>query len=188
MTSFEHLFVLVSIIIGLALADVLTSVHKLVMARRRVRFHWLPLTWAFLLFVAATQYWWAFFRTGQAEVWTQFFAFLFVLMELVTLYLIASSALPDVEAGRERIDLKAHYFETKWWFFGLIAVYVALLVADRVLRGRDLLDPIHAYHLAGLVLVLTLMFSRSTLVHGLFTGATAVVFFTFVVQHTLRIM
>ena len=42
----EHLLVLVSIIVGLAITELLTGVRQLVRARKRVRLHWLPLAWA----------------------------------------------------------------------------------------------------------------------------------------------
>lgn len=187
MTSFQHILILVSIVIGLALADVLTSLHNLVMARERVRFHWLPMAWALLLFVAATQYWWAFFQTGRDPAWSHFFAFLFVLLELVALYLIASSALPDVTPDQRPIDLEAHYFDTRFWFFGLIALYVALLVIDRLIRGNPLWEPVHGFHATGIVLALILMWSEDTRVHAAITGITAAVFFAFVLRYTLRI-
>ena len=73
----EHLLVLVSIIIGLAITDLLTSVRQLVRARRRVRLHWLPLATAGILFLWLVQHWWAFFWIVQAELWaSNSFAFL----------------------------------------------------------------------------------------------------------------
>ena len=41
MTPFEHLAVLISIVLGLGLTQLLLSAHRLVQARGRVRFYWL---------------------------------------------------------------------------------------------------------------------------------------------------
>ena len=90
----EHLLVLVSIIIGLAITELLTGVRQLVRARRRIRLHWLPLTWAGFLFLGLVQSWWVYL--GQAQRWGgNFFVFLFVLLNPMVLYLASSSLLPD---------------------------------------------------------------------------------------------
>ena len=59
MTPFEHLAVLISLVLGLAIAQLLTTAHRLVLARERVRFYWLPLTWATP---------WACMRRGMARI------------------------------------------------------------------------------------------------------------------------
>ena len=92
----EHLLVLVSIIIGLAITELLTGVRQLVRARKRVRVHWLPLTWAGVMFLVLVQHWWNNFLFSQQKLWaSNFFAFLVFLVSPVLLYLASSSLLPD---------------------------------------------------------------------------------------------
>ena len=54
MTPFAYLLVLVSIVMSLAMADISTSLHRLLRARRQVRSHWLtPAAGLWLLACAA---------------------------------------------------------------------------------------------------------------------------------------
>ena len=56
MTSFEYLSVLISIILGLGLTHLLSAVRDLIQQRAQVRWHWLPVLWAGLIFVAQIQW------------------------------------------------------------------------------------------------------------------------------------
>jgi len=43
MSKFEIMATLITIVFGLMLADLFTSLHKLIKARKIVKWHWLPL-------------------------------------------------------------------------------------------------------------------------------------------------
>jgi hypothetical protein len=129
-TPFEHLAVLISIVLGLGLTHLLASVHKVIQARARVRFYWLPIVWVVLLFISQIEWWWASFALRTETKWN-FFYFLFVLLSPVSLYLAAAFALPDVETDRD-YDLRAYYYENRGWFFAVLASSPAL---DAVRRG-----------------------------------------------------
>jgi hypothetical protein len=53
MTLREHAIALVSVVIGLGLTQLLSNLHELIAARRRVRWYALP-----LLFVSSPRYHW----------------------------------------------------------------------------------------------------------------------------------
>src|SRR5665213_1359758 len=55
----EHWATLVSIIIGLGIADLLVNLHRLLHARKRVAWDALPLVWATIAFLWLFNYWWA---------------------------------------------------------------------------------------------------------------------------------
>jgi hypothetical protein len=120
-TPFEHLSVLILIILGLGIAQLLTNVHALAQAADRVRVYWLSVLWATLIFVGQVEWWWSSFSFQKLplETWS-FFYFLFVLLSPVTLYLAAAFVLPGIGPG-ERVDLRAHYYRTKGWFFAMAA-------------------------------------------------------------------
>src|SRR5262245_65925483 len=96
MTPFEYLLILVSIEIGLAVADISTSLHRLLRSRHQVRWHWLPLAAALLVVLVILQFWWAFYRFGQTEVWSRYGAFLLLMLQLVLMFLLASAAVPEL--------------------------------------------------------------------------------------------
>jgi hypothetical protein len=145
LSQFNYLSVLISIIIGLAIAQILTGLGRLIQARTRVAFYWPSAAWAVLLLAVCVQSWWSLFRLRADADWT-FFAFLVVVSHPVGLFLVCSLVLPDPGefAGPRPVDLKANYFDHRRWFFGLmIAVSAARLlrpvvVADQPLTALDI--------------------------------------------------
>lgn len=72
MDAFSYLSVLISIILGLAVTQVLQGFRGLMLARSRVRTYWPALVWAVLVLVICVQVWWAMFGLSQrtAARWT----------------------------------------------------------------------------------------------------------------------
>ena len=62
MTPFEYLSVLVSIIVGLALTQLLSGAARLIQLRRRVVMHPATLWWMASLFLINVQVWWVAFE------------------------------------------------------------------------------------------------------------------------------
>ena len=144
MSQLEYLIALISIIVGLGLADLARSLRELVRPDRAVRWHWLPLAWATTVFLLVLQLWWASFGALQAELFSRVLVFLPYLLAFLVLYLACSFALPDAEwesgAGGgeggggegEVLDLKEFYFSPahRQWFFGIM---ILLLVLGQVI-------------------------------------------------------
>jgi hypothetical protein len=131
MDAFSYLSVLISIIVGLAVTQVLQGFRALMLARSRVRTYWPALVWAVLVLVIAVQEWWAMFDLGQrpAALWT-FLDFGLVLLQTAPLYLMAGLILPDVDRERE-LDLREHYYAHHRWFFSLLVLLI-LIGASRM--------------------------------------------------------
>jgi hypothetical protein len=133
--AFSYLSVLLSIIVGLAITQVLQGYRALLLARERVRFDALPLTWSALTLLFATQSWWASFGLLHHDDWT-FLSFSMVLLQTVLLYLLAAVTLPEGPGG-ETVDLRAHYArERRPFFLILIGLLAASLLKDLSLDGR----------------------------------------------------
>lgn len=169
MTPFEYLLVLVSIVISLAVADIATSLHRLLRARRRVRWDWLTLAAALLVLLVIVQFWWAFYRIGQVEVWSRYGAFLLLMLSLITMFLLACAVLPDEVT--ERLDLAAYYEENRryfWTLFALVAVVAAAvkLVADLGTAAPGVLILEAVTNLVIAALMLSLAFVRSRVYHS----------------------
>lgn len=187
MSPVEHLIVLVSIIIGLAIVDLLSSLRHLIRNRDRVRFHWLPLTWTALIFLQLVQIWWTYFYSLQADIWRSYFAYAFLLMVPVLLYLIASWILPDRdEAGQ--IDLREYYFRENGWIFGLISLAVVVQIASELLQGVDLFHPARIIQLTGASLFASLAWTKNIRYHGAVTLLVIGLFVTFAVVYTVRLI
>lgn len=146
MDAFSYLSVLLSIILGLAITQVLQGFGKLLQARRRVRFWWPPLVLAVMMLVSFVQSWWAMFGLRDRSEWT-FASFAVVVLQTIFSYLQAAMVLPDVPPEGP-VDLRESYFEhASWFFFFVIAGTVTSLAKDLVLSGH-LPEPLNVgFHL-----------------------------------------
>jgi hypothetical protein len=126
MDAFSYLSVLISIILGLAVTQVLQGFRGLMLARSRVRAYWPALVWAVLVLVICVQVWWAMFGLSQrpAARWT-FLDFGLVLSQTVPLYLMAGLVLPDVDVERG-LDLHEHYYAHHRWFFSMLVLLLLI--------------------------------------------------------------
>ena len=134
MTQFEYLSVLLSIILGLAITQVLQGYRGLLLARRSVRAYWPTLIWSALILLFTCQAWWASFGLEGLREW-RFEVFLVILFQMALIFMLAALVLPDVQAGAE-IDLRAHYEAQRRPFFAcLILVLIVSLLKDLMLEG-----------------------------------------------------
>jgi hypothetical protein len=135
MDEFSYLSVLLSIILGLAITQILKGFRGLLQSRKRVRLYWPALAWAGLLLLIYVQTWWAMFGLRSHHDWT-FGAFAVVLLQTIVLYMLAGLVLPDF-FGDEAIDLRANYYAHHGWFFGLaILAGLVSIGKDLILDGR----------------------------------------------------
>lgn len=186
MQPYEHLLVLLSIIVGLGIAELLSSVHHLLDPRARVRWHWLPLIWAVLVLMNIVHWWWAMFDLARTEAPPNYFGLLLILLSPITLYLTATTVLPRLEPGDE-VDLERFYISNRRRLFGLVTLYVLLAWIPSVLGGRA--EPLgqHVMRTASVAAFLILMRTANLRVHKLITGAAAGIFVCFVGLYWLRI-
>jgi len=146
MDAFSYLSVLLSIILGLAVTQILTGVRGLLLSRGRINLYWPTLVWASLLLLIFVQSWWAMFALREHTDWT-FAQFAMVLLQTIVLYLLAGLVLPDF-GETANVDLRAHYFSQHGWFFGFTLVLGSVsLMKDLVVDGT-FPDPLNVtFHL-----------------------------------------
>lgn len=120
-----NVLVFVSIVIGLGVADILVSLHRLLRARAQVRWDWAALVVAFLVLLTIVQMWWTIAQPGAGPVTIG--AFLPMLVELILLFLLASAVLPD-SVSPEGVDLKAYYDANGGYIWALFAAALGWLV------------------------------------------------------------
>jgi len=184
-TPFEHLSVLISIVIGLGITHLLMSAHRLVQARERVRPYWLSLLWAVLIFISQVEWWWASFSYRQQVEWN-FFYFLFILASPVALFLAAAFVLPELEPDQQ-YDLEEYYFRTRGWFFSILAVSPALDAVRRGIQAGSYTDFGAVSNAVSAVLLASLAISRQAWYHAMLTLAVAGLFLYFIVSAALQL-
>ena len=133
MSQFEYLSVLVSIIIGLALTQLLSGTARLIQLRRRVRPHATTLCWMATLFLADIQIWWAAFERRDSQDWNFFLFLLFLLMPILA-FLLSYLVLPEL-GDEDEIDLAANFEGNRSWFFGLLALLPGVSLVEEALRS-----------------------------------------------------
>lgn len=131
----EGALVFASIIVGVAVTDLLTSFHRLLRSRGHVRWDFIPLWVALSVLLTLVQVWWG--LAGDEQVSLTIRAFLPTLAVLIILFLLAAAVLPD-EATPEGVDLRAFYNEHQRTIWVLYAAALAVLIARN--SARTLLE------------------------------------------------
>lgn len=136
MRTNEYVLSLMAIISGLAITDLISSLHRLLRARKRVRWDWLPLVVAMFTAMALTVSWFVSWQVNAVQNYNPpFWRFFFLTLgQLVPLYLAAAAALPD-EVPAEGLDLKQFYAENSRYVWGaLTAMMLMFMITGSVLQ------------------------------------------------------
>ena len=133
MSQFEYLSVLISIIIGLAITQLLSGAARLIQVRKRIRLHATTLCWMVFLFLLDTQIWWAAFFRRANDDWN-FFLFLLYLLMPILAFLLSYLVLPEL-GDEDDIDLAANFAGNRPWFFGLFAFLLGTSLVEEYSRS-----------------------------------------------------
>jgi hypothetical protein len=128
--TFDYITALVAVVIGLAIADLATSLHRLLRHRKIVRWDWVSPLAALVILAELFNLWWrwrGFTGTTTGEVIPYFAA-------LILIFLTASISLPD-EVPAEGLDLGSYFDENRSYFWFVYASYVAVIIALLSVRG-----------------------------------------------------
>lgn len=114
--AFAYLSALLSIVIGLSMAEILHGYGILLRSRATLKLYAPPLIWSVMMLILANHFWWASFGLAGRENWS-FAAFSAVLLQTVMMFMGSALVLPH-EQSRKPIDLRAHYYRERLPFFG----------------------------------------------------------------------
>lgn len=132
---FNYLAVLFSIILGLAVTEILQGFRRLLLLRRSVVAYWPAVLWAITLLVVLAQTWWAMFGLREHAEWT-FGMYGIVLLHCAVLYLVSGLSLAGLD-GESAHDMRRAYFENaRAFFLLLVGVAAVSLLKDVVISGR----------------------------------------------------
>jgi hypothetical protein len=156
MNAFDYLTILVSIVLGLAMANVLTRLAAVITARERVDFYWPPLAWAVWLFFISVQHWWAQWSVRHTRQWT-FDTFWLELLVPVDLFLLSALVLPQHDA-EGAVDLGHWYFRNRAWFFTIMFFLPALSIAEELERTGQIASRLNLAFLIAFEVVIVLAY------------------------------
>ena len=181
MDAFSYLSVLIAIILGLAITQILKGFRSLLHAREHVRMYWPSLVWAVLVLIIAVQSWWAMFGLREYRDWT-FLAFSVLLLQTALTYMLAALVLPDFNAHRS-VDLRKSYFEQAHWFYGLMALTLAVSACKEVVLFGSLPTGLNlAFHLVSIAGAIAMALIRRETFHKAYTVFSAVLFLAYIAE------
>ena len=123
----EFLIGLATIILGLALSNIASSIHRLALFGRKVRWAPEPILLTILLVLILVNVWFSYWDIRDVKSINEGRA-LITVAQLMTLYFAAASCLPEVDRIPEAgIDLKAYYYETRQLAYGAMVVSLSLI-------------------------------------------------------------
>jgi len=178
MDSFSYLSVLLSIIIGLAVTQVLQGLRVLILMRSTARLYAPAIIWAILMLIIATQMWWSSFGLADHSDWS-FGLYGLILLQVGLFYLASGLVLPDLQPGE--IDLRADYYRNKGWFFGLLAgTAVTSIVKDVALEGQLPDLPNLLFHLVLIGSCAAAMLTKSPRYHAVLAPLSLALFIGYI--------
>lgn len=172
MSQFEFSIVVVSIVIAMAISEVLATLGRMIRYRGRIRPYWVHVGWMALVLLLAIQFWWSQWELREWPGWT-FSEYVLSLLPFFTLVVLTFLICPDMaeeghaETNGGRTELESYYYENASWFFGLAGAFIVqLMLINPFLRGDAWWGPENAIRLLALAAILPLSRTQSRAVHA----------------------
>ena len=121
MSPFDYALGLVSVLVGLALADVAASLHRLLRQARLVRWDGRVVLCVVLVIITITGMWFEVWSIRSVKAVLSYPFYLSLFLEFMVLFLVCAACLPD-EPG-ENCDLGAFYERNRTYLWSLFALF-----------------------------------------------------------------
>jgi len=121
MNPFDYSLGLLTILMGLALADVCFSFHKLAIRARTIQWDGRPLVAATLVIVECVRLWFGQWTLRNSPIALTFPIYFGLFVQMLLLVLLASASLPD--GPSDDCNLSTVYEQRRRYFWGLFAGY-----------------------------------------------------------------
>ena len=163
MSLFEFLMVLVSLIIGLGVAELLSGVAQIIRNRKAIQFYWIHTVFVVIIFLALLQQWWEIWGIRNTPVWT-FPGLLMMLSAPIGLFLIAHLVFPEPVA---QSDQRSFYFQKMNPTLWIAILTVLSSVAFRpVILGEDLFTTDNLSSFVLILIFCSMIFIKNATYHG----------------------
>ena len=140
LTPFEYVTVLISIILGLGIAQIVTGFADIIHQWERIKLYWPHMMWMLIVFFLHIQEWWNIYDLRLYEVW-RLPTFLFISLYPINLFILARLLFPLHDHEEVILDYKIFYYANyRKFFLGIIlsAVISGLenfVISDRGFEG-----------------------------------------------------
>lgn len=141
--AFEYALGLYSVLVGLAVADIANSLHRLLRHRQDVRWDARVLLATGFALLVAIGMWFDLWGVRNVASTRHFFFYLLIVALLFLVFLIAAASLPDEHAGA--VDLREFYDGNRSYFWTLVTLFEVTYFLMGYYFSGSLLPPGSAY-------------------------------------------
>ena len=164
MSLFEFLMVLVSIIIGLGLAEILVGVARQIRCRESSNGYWVHSVLVVGIFFALLQQWWEIWGLQVIPEWT-FGGLVMMLAGPVGLFLVANLLFPESVQGANFREYYHGAMRPIWWIATLTVVLATLF--RPMIFGFELLSRENAISFIFFAGFIALAISKRPVIHAI---------------------
>jgi hypothetical protein len=170
---YTHIRIVISIVLGLGIARLLTGLARFVQHPGKVKVYPIHLAWAFSILFFLVDFWWWELHLARLQQWN-FGIYLFVIFYAVLFFLISTLLFPD--QMEEYSGFEDYFLSRRRWFFGLLGGSFLLDLVDTRLKGAAYFQALgleYPLRIACFVLLCGIaMATRNRRYHACFVAAT----------------
>ncbi|NJN42625.1 MAG: hypothetical protein HC811_10740 [Flammeovirgaceae bacterium] len=140
MSPFDYVTILISIILGLGIAQLVTGVADIIHQQERLRLYWPHILWIPIIFFLIIQEWWDIYGLREYDTW-RLPVFLFISLYPIALFILTRLLFPLSLTENSHLDFKHFYYKNYRRFF-IVVVLTAFIsglenifIADRGIEG-----------------------------------------------------
>ncbi len=132
---YQHVLVIIGLIIGLGITRLLTGVARFVQHPERHAVDAVHLGWVVVLLLTLVHFWWWEIWLIDVPHWT-FQVYLFLISYAILLFLLCALLFPD--SISEYAGYADFFISRRQWFFGIYGATILFDVVDSMIKG-----PVH---------------------------------------------
>jgi len=188
MQPFEYVVVLVSLILGLGIAQILIGVSNSISNYQTVKFSLPHSLLILIVFITQIQEWWVDYQYSKIiDVWTLAVVLCLVIYPII-LFLLATVLFPPGSHQDEKIDLNKYYFE-RWPIFfigGLLAVITSMW-QNVFISKISLMDQLPQWIILFSYVIFLVFRIKNRIAHIVYLGLQLIFAFGYIATDTSRL-
>lgn len=182
MSPFEYLMVMTSVVLALALAQLLRGATEIFTNPNR---YWVHSTWVLTLIFVIIQLWWGLWDINNLADWT-FLSFLYVLSLPIGIFIAAYLLIPANRTADS--DWHEHFFAVRRWFFlTLLGFSVLAMTLSWALLGASLLHPYRIFQSILIIMNIVGLISKQPRIHEVLAVIYLIVFLAGQLAHRMTL-
>lgn len=138
--TFTHVRTMISMILGLGMAQLLKNAVKLIDHNKLVKPYLLHLLWVFYVFLLMIHFWWWEAHLKDITHWN-FIEYFFLILYTTMYFALCVLIFPDNTS--EYKGFKDYFFSKKSWFFSFLIVIFVADFGDTLLKGPEYMNSLH---------------------------------------------